>query len=172
MEQAHAYQPPVVIDALDDVSVQLELGDDGGREVNPAAVQLGKGDRLVAGLAQALEQPLLLGVSASSKDCRPPTRLGAPRAFQACSAGRFGDRGFVTAHRYVTPQSTHALCDPGHQWRGGGAALNVHAPRSTLCGSRGSLPASGAVGLSLTVRGGLSRSTMSSTSTGCVLASG
>jgi hypothetical protein len=63
MEQAHADEPLVVIDALDDVSVQLELGDDGGREVNPAGVQLGKGDRLVAGLAQALEQPLLLGVS-------------------------------------------------------------------------------------------------------------
>ena len=48
MEQAHADHPPVVIDALDDVSVQLELGDDGGREVNPSGVQLGESDGLVA----------------------------------------------------------------------------------------------------------------------------
>ncbi len=52
LEQAHADQPPVAIDALDRVSVQLELTDDGCREVNPAGVQLGKGERLVAGLAQ------------------------------------------------------------------------------------------------------------------------
>jgi len=36
------------------VSVQLELGDDGGREVNPAGVKLGKSDRLVTGRAQSL----------------------------------------------------------------------------------------------------------------------
>jgi hypothetical protein len=52
LEQAHADQPPVAIDALDRVSVQLELTDDGCREVNPAIVQLSKGERLVAGLAQ------------------------------------------------------------------------------------------------------------------------
>ena len=52
-EQAHADQPPVVIDALDRVSVQLELGHDCGREVNPASVQLGKSDRLLAGLIEA-----------------------------------------------------------------------------------------------------------------------
>jgi hypothetical protein len=46
----------VVIDALDRVSVQLELGHDGGREVNPAGVQLGKSDRLLGGLTQPLEQ--------------------------------------------------------------------------------------------------------------------
>ncbi len=63
MEQAHADQPPVVMDALDRVSVQLELADDGGWEADPAGVKLGKSDRLVAGLAQALQQPLLLGVS-------------------------------------------------------------------------------------------------------------
>ena len=63
MEQAHADQPPVVIDALDRVSVQLELTDDGGREVNPTFVQLGKSDRLVAGLVQAFQQQLLLSVS-------------------------------------------------------------------------------------------------------------
>jgi hypothetical protein len=41
----------VVIDAHDHVSVQLELGDDGGRERDPGGVQLGESDRLVAGLA-------------------------------------------------------------------------------------------------------------------------
>jgi hypothetical protein len=63
MEQAHADEPPVVINALDRVSVQLELGDDGGREVNPAGVQLRKSDRLAVGVVQSLQQPLLLGVS-------------------------------------------------------------------------------------------------------------
>ena len=63
MEQAHAHEPLVVINALDRVSVQLELGDDGGREVNPAGVQLRKSDRLAGGVVQSLQQPLLLGVS-------------------------------------------------------------------------------------------------------------
>ena len=51
------------MDALDDVPVELELADDGRREVDPTGVQIGKGDGLVAGLAQPLQQPLLLGVS-------------------------------------------------------------------------------------------------------------
>ena len=82
LEQAHASQPPVVIDALDRVPVQFEFGHDGGWKVNPTGVQLGKSDRLVGGLAQALEQPLLLGVSkqASSTDCHPPVGLWACRA--------------------------------------------------------------------------------------------
>jgi hypothetical protein len=42
------------MDALDDVSVQLELGDDGGREVNPAGAEFGKSDWLFTGLAQSL----------------------------------------------------------------------------------------------------------------------
>jgi hypothetical protein len=50
---------PWVMHALDDVSVHLELGHDGGREVNPAGAKLGKSERLGAGLAQALQQPLL-----------------------------------------------------------------------------------------------------------------
>jgi hypothetical protein len=64
MVQAHDDELPVVIDAVDRVSVQLELGDDGGWEVNPAGMELGKSDRLVAGLAQSLQRPLLLGVGA------------------------------------------------------------------------------------------------------------
>jgi hypothetical protein len=63
LEQAYPDQPVVVIDALDRVSVELELADDGGWEVNPAGVQLGKSDGLLAGLAQSLSQPLLLSVS-------------------------------------------------------------------------------------------------------------
>ena len=54
IEKPHADRPPVFIDALDDVSVQLQLGDDGGREVNPAGVELDKSDRLFTGLAQSL----------------------------------------------------------------------------------------------------------------------
>jgi hypothetical protein len=42
MEQAHAEVPPVGHRRVDRVSVQLELVDDGGREVNPARVKLGK----------------------------------------------------------------------------------------------------------------------------------
>ena len=63
MVQAHADQLLVVIHALDRVPVQLELGHDGGWEVNPGGVQLGKSDGVIASLAQALEQSLLLGVS-------------------------------------------------------------------------------------------------------------
>jgi hypothetical protein len=62
-EQAHADHPSVVIDALDRVSVQLELGHDCGRKVNPASVQLGESDGLLGGVAQPLEQSLLLGIS-------------------------------------------------------------------------------------------------------------
>jgi hypothetical protein len=52
--QAYPDQPVVVIDALDRVSVERELADDGGREVNPAGVQLGKSDGLLTGLTQSL----------------------------------------------------------------------------------------------------------------------
>jgi hypothetical protein len=49
-QEAHADHPPVLVDALERVSAQLQLGHDGGREVNPA------------GVMESLEQPLLLGV--------------------------------------------------------------------------------------------------------------
>jgi hypothetical protein len=62
LEQANPDQSSVVIDALDHVSVQVELGDDGGWERDPASVQLGESDRLVAGLAESPQQPLLLDV--------------------------------------------------------------------------------------------------------------
>jgi hypothetical protein len=55
-DQAHADQPSVVIDARDDIFVQLQFGDHGRREVNTSGVQLGKSDRLVAGLVRELQQ--------------------------------------------------------------------------------------------------------------------
>ncbi|MGZ4287433.1 MAG: hypothetical protein ACXVHB_24605 [Solirubrobacteraceae bacterium] len=54
MEHAHADQPPVVTDALDRVSDQLELADDGRRKVNPRRHPAHQSDRLVARRAQAL----------------------------------------------------------------------------------------------------------------------
>jgi hypothetical protein len=54
IEHAHPGQPPLVIDAVVEVSVQLELADDGGWEVNPAGVKIGKSDGRDAGPAQAL----------------------------------------------------------------------------------------------------------------------
>ena len=84
MEQAHADKQLVVIDAGDDVAVQLELGDDGGRERDPGGVQLCKSDRLVAGLAQALQQPLLLDVSERHRRIGPLQRdCGRLERFQA-----------------------------------------------------------------------------------------
>ncbi len=92
MEQAHADQPPVVMDALADVSVQLALADDGGREVNPAGVQLGTGDRLVAGPAQALQQQLLLGVSERALCDRGHWRGGVAAPRPATDPGGLGTR--------------------------------------------------------------------------------
>jgi hypothetical protein len=51
IELAHPGQPPVVIDAVDEVSVQLKLADDCGWEVNPAGVKVGKSDGRVVGVA-------------------------------------------------------------------------------------------------------------------------
>ncbi len=88
LKQAHADHPAVVIDTLDEVPVQLELGHDGSRERDPVGVQVGEGDRLVAGLTQSVEQPLLLGVSVRHRpDCRPLARLRKPRRFPSRAAG-------------------------------------------------------------------------------------
>jgi hypothetical protein len=47
-------------------------GHDRRREVNSGGAQLGKSDRLLAGLARPLEQSLLLDVSERHRsDCRP-----------------------------------------------------------------------------------------------------
>ena len=97
MEQAHADQPPVVIDALDRVPVQFELGHDGGWKVNSTRVQLGESDGLVAGLAQALEQPLLLGVSKRHRRIvtlqRGCGRAGAHVGWEPDSADAFSTAG-------------------------------------------------------------------------------
>ncbi len=95
-EQAHADKPSVVIDALDDVSVQLKLGDDGGWEVNPARVKLVKSDRLVADSVQSLEQPPLLGVSERDRRIVALSSvIGARRAFpsRAAATGRLATGG-------------------------------------------------------------------------------
>jgi hypothetical protein len=44
-------------------------------KVNPASLQLGKLDRLVAGLAQSQQQPLLLGVSGRHRRIAPSSRI-------------------------------------------------------------------------------------------------
>jgi len=129
MQQAHADEPPVVIDALDDVSVELELGDDGGREVNPAGVKLGESDRLLAGLAQSLEQPLLLGVSERHRRIVPLSsgNVGASSvSTRRCCHWAFGDWGFG---RRLPPRSAAVdsrLRDRGH-WHRDGAALDAEA---------------------------------------------
>jgi hypothetical protein len=87
MEQAHADESLVVIDALDDVSAQLELGHDCGREVNPAGVKLGRrpaGRRLGA---VALAAAVAGRQRASSTDCRPPATLSSPQVLPRCVAG-------------------------------------------------------------------------------------
>ena len=117
MDQAHADEPSVVIDALDDISVQLELGDDGGREVNPAGMQLGKSDRLVAGPAQSLQQPLLLAVSERHRRIVALHRdRGRLEHFPAALVPLdvFASGRLVAAHRYVPSQSNHAQSDRDH----------------------------------------------------------
>ena len=73
----------MLIDALYDISVQLELGNEGGGERDPGGMQFGERDRLVAGLAQLLEQPLLLRSVGVIDRCRPsgraPGRAGVTR---------------------------------------------------------------------------------------------
>jgi hypothetical protein len=93
MEQAHADEQLVVIHARDDVSVQLKLGDDGGRERNPAGMQLGESDRLVTGLAQSLQQPLLLDVSGRHRRIGPLQQIvGASSVSKRrCCHRTFGD---------------------------------------------------------------------------------
>ena len=132
LEQAYADQPAVVIDALDRVSGQLELGDDGGRERNPAGVQLGKTDRLVAGLAQSLQQPLLLDVSERhrrigdlQRDCGRLERFQA--TLLAPDVWRLGVWSPSTAPAAVdsralrssspTPPARASSTDPTRGWR-------------------------------------------------------
>jgi hypothetical protein len=118
MEQAQADEAPVVIDALDDVSVQLELGDDGGREVNPAGVQLGKSDPGWSPASRSRSSSSCCWASASVIDrLVPSSRLWAPRAFpsRAAATGRLWVGVWSPPTAASPPQSTHALCDRGHR---------------------------------------------------------
>src|SRR5450755_4693313 len=98
LEQAHADQPPVVIDALDRVAVQLELGDDGGWEVNPAGLQrpAGRRPRAVAPAAVVAGRQ-----RASSTDWSPPADCGRLERFpsDAAATGRLATDGLAAAHR-------------------------------------------------------------------------
>jgi hypothetical protein len=128
MEQAHADELPVVIDALDRVSVELELGDDGGWEVDPAGMELRKSDRLVAGLEQSLQQPLLLGVGARHDRIVASSRVGG--ALSVSEPRRrdwtFGDWGSGRRPPLLPTRLTHALRDRDH-WRVEVAALDAQA---------------------------------------------
>src|SRR5450755_4645876 len=86
-EQAYAYRSHAVIHALDLVSVELKLAHDRGREVNPADAQLGKADRLLAGLPQSLKHSLLLAVSSVIEWIVAPKRV-ASGAEPACERHR------------------------------------------------------------------------------------
>jgi hypothetical protein len=109
MEQAHADQPPVVIDTLDRVSVQLELADDGGWEVNPGGVQLGKATGWWPAWSKSLQQLLLLGVSERHRRIVAlQWAWGRVGRFQAVLLPLDVWRlGVWAAHRCVPPQSTH-----------------------------------------------------------------
>jgi hypothetical protein len=95
---ACAGEQPGVIDALDRVSVQLELGYDGGWEVNPAGAQLGERDGLVAGLVQSPRSRCCCGQRASSTGLPLPMRMGVSDVPEPrCRHSTFG-LGLVAVH--------------------------------------------------------------------------
>ena len=136
LEQADADQPAVVIDALDDVSVQFELGYDGGRERDPGGVQLGERDRLVASLAEVLQQPLLLGVSGRHRWIVAPSGIvgGSSVLSRAAVTGRLATGRWVAADRCVAPQPSRARWGRGY-WRGEGAGLDAEAEVGRVAGA-------------------------------------
>ena len=112
----------MVIDALDDVSVGLELCHGGGRERDPGCVQFGERDRLVAGLAQSLQQQLLLASAGVIDGLSPSSEIGGAsseilrrRAFPrgAAVTRRLATAGCMAAGHWVAPRSTRALCGRG-----------------------------------------------------------
>ena len=117
MEHAHADQPSVVIDALDRVSVQLELADDGGRKVNPARVtQLAKSDRLVARRRSRsgsrccwASASVIDRIVALHRDCRRVGRLVA--GVEALAGGRVHPPA-SGAHDVGVNPVTHAGAPP------------------------------------------------------------
>jgi hypothetical protein len=97
MEQAHADQPPLVMDALDDVSVQLELGDDGGWKVNPAGVKLRQ--KRPAGRPRCARAPTAAAAAGVKENNRP-----------ICALQR--DCGRLVARPGLRPdRSAHPLSD-------------------------------------------------------------
>jgi hypothetical protein len=54
IEKPPADRPPVVLDAFDYISVQLELGTAAAGQSTPSACRLGEGDRLFTGVAQSV----------------------------------------------------------------------------------------------------------------------
>jgi hypothetical protein len=61
LEQADAEESAVLVDALDHVSVELELADDDGGKVNPTGAQLIERHWLLARVPELLKHPKLLG---------------------------------------------------------------------------------------------------------------
>jgi hypothetical protein len=62
IEQAHAQQPPVTMNALDHVSAHLKLKDNSCREGHAGGVQFRERDRLISALSQPIQHPLLLDI--------------------------------------------------------------------------------------------------------------
>ena len=115
----------------------------GGREVNPAGVQLGESDRLVSRLAQ----PLLLDVSRRHRrDCRPPARVGPA---QVCPAERRSrTRRLVplpdAVDRFVCGWVSASVVPLAVVGRGG-VRLEGHRRRACRC-SRGRRPSGSDIG--------------------------
>jgi hypothetical protein len=115
MDQAHADESPVVMYALDCVSVQLQLGNDGGREVDPAGAELGKSDWPITGLPQVLQQAQLLGVSKRHRRIvsLPPERVASGWFARPRVDGRSGVASVRAARRQPGP--LHAFSEQIHR---------------------------------------------------------
>ena len=134
-EQAHADHPAVVIDALDEVPVQLELGDDGGPERDPVGCSSAKAtgwspawrsrssSRCCWGSAGVIDVIVALQRDWGSLEVSEPR----------CCHLTFSDWGFCCGPRLRPSRSTHALCDLG-EWRGDVGARS--RPKPGLRGSR------------------------------------
>src|SRR5450755_2139202 len=103
LQQADADLPAVFVDALDHVSVELELADDYGGEVNPAGAQLVERHWLVARAPCSLEHPQLLGFGDRHRqDPSPHILPGASRTYVSASAqARLARRLGFTTHIFL-----------------------------------------------------------------------
>ena len=91
-------------------------------------MQLGERDRLVAGLAEVLQQPLLLGVSGVIDGLSSSSGIvgGSSILSRAAVTGRLATGRWVAADPCVAPQPSRALWGRGY-WRGEGAGLDAEA---------------------------------------------